>query len=71
MPPTPERITVSLIPKAAADLAELQDRTYLSKTDIVNRAISLYEFVEAQIAAGRVLLVRDTDSGDMQMVKLL
>ena len=56
---------------AAADLAELQDRTYLSKTDIVNRAISLYEFVEAQIAAGRVLLVRDTDSGDMQMVKLL
>jgi hypothetical protein len=25
----------------------------LSKTDIVNRAISLYEFIEAELRAGR------------------
>jgi len=43
-----ERITVSLIPKAVADLQRLQDRTGLSKTNLVNRAIMLYEFVDRQ-----------------------
>ena len=65
-----ERITISLVPKAAADLALLQERTALSKTDLVNRAISLYEFTDAQMAAGREVLVRDAD-GTVQVVKLL
>jgi hypothetical protein len=38
------------------DLQQLQDRTGLAKTDIVNRAISLYEFIE-EAPAGRDLAV--------------
>jgi hypothetical protein len=66
-----DRITVTLIPKAAGDLARLQDRTGLSKTDAVNRAISLYEFVNAQSAAGRDLILRDQETGETQLVKLI
>jgi hypothetical protein len=70
--PTPaERITVALIPKAAEDLQRLQDRTGLSKTDLANRAISLYEFIDAQLSAGRDLLIRDSTTGEIQSVRLL
>lgn len=70
-PPSADRITVALIPKVGDDLHRLQERTGLSKTDLVNRAITLYEFVEAQLAAGRDLLVRDSESGELQTVLIL
>jgi hypothetical protein len=60
-----DRITVALIPKAAADLASLRERAGLSKTDVVNRAISLYEFIDGEMAAGREILVRDGDTTAM------
>ena len=65
------RITVALIPKASEDLQRLQDRTSLSKTDIANRAITLYEFIDAQIRAGRDVLIRDNATGETQLVRLL
>ncbi len=68
---TADRITVALIPKAGEDLLRLQERTSLSKTDIVNRAISLYEFIESQQQAGRDLIVRDRETGETQLVRLL
>jgi hypothetical protein len=67
----PERITVALIPKAAADLQRLQDRTSLSKTDVVNRAITLYEFIDEQMRASRDLLIRDSKTGETQLVRFL
>ena len=70
-PPVPERITVALVPKAEQDLRSLQERTRLSKTDIVNRAISLYEFVETHLSAGKDLLVRDADTGETYLVVLV
>jgi hypothetical protein len=66
-----DRITVALIPKAAADLQHLQDSTSLSKTDLVNRAISLYEFIDQQMRAGRDLLIRDGGTGETQLVRFL
>jgi len=65
------RITVALIPQAATHMQQLQDRTGLSKTDLVNRAVTLYEFVDAQLRAGRDLLVRDGKTGETQAVRLL
>ena len=63
------RITVALIDRAATDLQATHDRTQLSKTDIVNRAISLYEFVNAeQNAGGELILRRD---GNDYIIKLL
>ena len=67
----PERITVALIPEAAEDLQRLQDLTHLSKTDIVNRAITLYEFIEAQLRNGNDILIRDRESRETQSVIIL
>jgi hypothetical protein len=73
-PPSPssaERITVALIPKAAADLQSLQERSGLSKTDLVNRAIALYEFIDAQLHEGKEVLIRDPGKNETQLVHLL
>ena len=69
--PSVDRITVALIPQASEDLQRLQDRTSLSKTDIANRAITLYEFIDAQMRAGRDILIRDHETGETQVVRLL
>jgi hypothetical protein len=66
-----DRITVALIPKVSEDLQHLQDRTNLSKTDIANRAITLYEFIEAQLRAGKDILIRDRETSETQSVVLL
>jgi hypothetical protein len=66
-----ERVTVALLPKVGDELQRLQDRTALSKTDIVNRAITLYEFIDAELRAGREMLIRDKNTGESQTVVLL
>ena len=72
-PPRPiiERITVGLINKAADDLQKLQGHTGLSKTDLVNRAIALYEFISRQMDTEHEILIRDTVSGETQILRLL
>ncbi len=67
-PTVADRISIALIVRAGEDLQRLQDRTSLSKTDIVNRAITLYEFIDAQQRAGRDLVIRDAATGETQTV---
>lgn len=66
-----ERITVGLVPKVADELAQLQERTGLSKTDLVNRAISMYLFVEEQDGAGYELVRRNRETGDTEVIRFL
>jgi hypothetical protein len=66
---TAGRITVALVGKAANDLQVTHDRTRMSKTDIVNRALSLYEFVDAELSEGAELIVRR--DGKDHFIKLL
>jgi len=68
---TQERITVILIPQAGQQLRQLQERTNLSKTDLTNRAITLYEFVDAQLRAGQDMAARDKETGKIKLVQLL
>ena len=68
---TPERITITLTPHVAEQLQTLQSSTGLSKTDVVNRAISLYDFTTRQFASGMELLLRDPRTGEGQLVHLL
>jgi hypothetical protein len=68
---TVDRITVALVPKASEGLQHLMASTGLSKTDIVNRAIALYEYIDSQMQAGQDLVVRDPKSGDSQIIRLL
>lgn len=66
-----DRITVALVPKAAADLQHTVERTGLSKTDIVNRALTLYEYIDTRLTNGDELLIRDGHSGQTEVIKLL
>lgn len=67
--PVADQITVPLIDKAAADLQRTHDRTDLSRTDIVNRALSLYEYIDAVLNAGAEIIVRQ--DGHANLLKLL
>jgi hypothetical protein len=66
-----ERITVALIAKATDDLRKIQERTGLSKTDVVNRALILYEFIDSRLAEGSELTLRNKETGDTETVLLL
>ena len=64
-----DQITVVLVSKAATDLARTRERTRMSKTDIVNRAISLYDFLDSERESGAELLIRRRD-GQNYLVEL-
>jgi hypothetical protein len=61
---TARSITVLLVPKVARDLARTRKRARLSNTDIVNRAISLYDFIDEELTAGAQLLLRRPGSSE-------
>jgi Ribbon-helix-helix protein, copG family len=65
-----DRLSVTLLPKVVGQLDRLQDRTGLSKTDVINRAISIYDFIDEQTREGRTLLLRNSD-GTTQYVQFL
>jgi hypothetical protein len=64
------RITVALIDKVAAELQVIHERTGLSKTDIVNRAISLYKYIDGELSTAETELIIRKDGKD-QIIKLL
>jgi hypothetical protein len=65
------RITIALVPKVVDELLQLQQRTSLSKTDLTNRAITSYAFLDAHINAGHEVMVRDPRTGETQLVRFL
>jgi hypothetical protein len=67
---TERKITVVLVSKAAADLARTRRRSELSETDVVNRAISLYEFLDEELDSGTELVLCRRD-GATYLVELL
>ena len=69
--PAGDRIAVTLIPKATEALRLLQRGTSLSKTDLANRAIILYQFVDDQLRSGRDIIARNQATGETQLVKLV
>jgi len=69
-PPSGECLAVSLIPQVSADLRRAGERTGLSRADIVNRAVSWYEFTEGELRSGSQLIVRRA-SGEEYVVRLL
>jgi hypothetical protein len=63
------RITVALIPAVQSHLQRLQERTNLSMTDLANRAITSYEFFDAQMQAGHDVIVRNNKTGETRLVR--
>jgi alpha-galactosidase len=66
-----ERITVGLIPKVVRELDDLQSSTGMSKTDIVNRAVSLYRFLAEQLEHGEEIRLYNPDTKVSQRVHLI
>jgi hypothetical protein len=64
------RLTVNLIRPAVDSLDDLARVTGLGKTDIVNRALQIYAFVEKTKAEGGILCVREPD-GHLTSVTIL
>lgn len=68
-PVSAERITVGLLPRVAGQLNALNAETGMSKTDLVNRAITLYDFINAQLEKGNHVLVRDNETGELERIR--
>lgn len=68
-PAVADRVNVALIAEAVEALGRLQDRTGLKKVDLVNRALLIYEFVDAELRAGNQVVLRDPEGRD-QLVKI-
>ena len=68
--PVAERITIGLLPKTAKQLEDMKTSTGMSKADIVNRAITLYEYVTSSIEAGDSILIRRAD-GQLEQLRLI
>jgi hypothetical protein len=66
-----EHLSVVLIPRVAGDLQRLRRRTRLSTTDLANRAITSYEFLDLQLRAGRDVIVRDNGTGETRLVRFV
>jgi hypothetical protein len=66
-----EHITVILIPTVADQLRRLQKNSNLSVTDLTNRAITSYAFLDEQMRAGHDLIVRDNWTGETRLVRFV
>jgi hypothetical protein len=68
--PVVSRVNVALIPDAALALEQLRQRTGMKQVDLVNRALQVYEFIDAEQRAGNTLILRAADSRE-QSVRFL
>lgn len=63
------KVTVNLIPKAWDAANETAERLGLSRTDVINRALQAYAFLEQAVAEGaQIVVARKTGS---EVVKFL
>ena len=60
-----ERVTVNLIPKSVRDLDSLMKLLELSKTDIINRALQAYAYIERAQADGGQLIISGKNGSEV------
>lgn len=59
-PPTVETLRrVALIAETVTALSQLQGNTGLGRTDLINRALQLYAYVDNKQRAGAQVIIRD------------
>lgn len=65
------RITVGIIPKAWTALHRLMASTRLNRTDVVNRAIAVYDLVDSNTRDGYELVFRNRTTGRERVVEII
>jgi hypothetical protein len=70
VPPVVTKITVALVEEAEEALEQAKESTKRSKTDIVNKALVLYGFVNSELRSGSELVLK-RPTGETLLVQLL
>ena len=70
-PGAKERVTVNLTGRGATALSEVVRRTGDSKTDVINRALSVYELIERITREGGAVFIREHGSAELERVRFL
>lgn len=65
------RVNIILTQKSNDAFEDLRKRTNLNKTDIVNRAIQLLQFVESLSDDNRELIIRDRNTDNQYIVQFM
>ncbi|GCD37997.1 hypothetical protein OEIGOIKO_05807 [Streptomyces chrestomyceticus JCM 4735] len=65
-----ERYSITLVPPAVEAVNRLTAATGLSKTDVINRAVQVYGFIEDRIRDGDEVLLRNRD-GEIERVHIV
>lgn len=62
-------VSVRLIPKSMRALEALAERNGLSKTDVINRALQIYDYIDAEQGRGRQILSHDSEKGETHVLR--
>lgn len=65
------RLNVNVTPLCASELERLAELTGYSKTDVVNRAISVYNFLEETLRSGGEIRIRRGPDDDHERLTFL
>jgi hypothetical protein len=65
-----ERVTVNLTARSSRALDQAVRLTGDSKTDTLNRAIQIYAYIEAVLASGGSIHVRETPDSEPERLKI-
>lgn len=65
-----ETLVVNLTERASERLEATCELTGYNKTDTVNRAIIIADYVEQMLRKGGQILVRDLETSDLQELKI-
>lgn len=65
-----ERINVNLVPRAGRALEQAMALTEGTKTDVINRALQLYAYIEQVMHDGGAVFVQDAEDAAPQRIKL-
>jgi hypothetical protein len=65
-----ERVTVNLTPRASQALSDVTTRTRDTKTDVINRALLIYAYVEQVLGDGGAVYVQADSDSPLQLLKI-
>lgn len=66
-----EKVTVNLTSRSAEALDKTIATTGDSKTDVINKALQLYAFLQDHMGAGGLFYIRDPDSSEIERLRIL
>ncbi len=67
---TAERTTTNLTPRSVRAMNNLVSWTGYTKTDTINRALQIYEFIQQITENGGSLHIRQTDGAELERLTL-